>query len=178
MLNSDLVSFVGDHADLDPMTRMVPRVDIQPVRTLVSWADAALVRWVELHADELARSRSIPPYDVAVNDDDRRHAVAGAVRAEMARAQKRSSELVDVLRLSKPTIWGRMKGAYPFTLAELDKVADFLGITTQGILDSAALGESLRDGGPKSIPSRAVSSDGDAWAQPPGSFRRRASQTG
>lgn len=105
-----------------------------------------------------------------MNELELQNAVAGAVRAEMARAQKRPSELVEVLGLSRPTVYGRMSGAYPFTVPELDKVARFIGITAQDILDSAALGESFKDARPVAIrPLPMV----DAWAQPPGSHRRR-----
>ncbi|MEZ0141482.1 helix-turn-helix domain-containing protein [Microbacterium sp. NRRL B-14842] len=107
-----------------------------------------------------------------MGDQTFQSAVAGAVRAELARANKKPSELVDVLGLTRPTIYGRMSGAYPFTTAELEKVAAFIGITAQDIMLSAALAERFGTDrplgvAPLSAPSR------DAWSQPRGSFRRR-----
>jgi hypothetical protein len=103
---------------------------------------------------------------------DFQEAVAGAVRAEMARAKKKPVELAAALGVSRPTATGRLSGAYAFTIPELDKVAAFLGLTTQDIMLSAALTE--RFGAdrtdeitPRTLPKR------DVWAQPPGSFRRR-----
>ncbi len=93
-------------------------------------------------------------------------AVAGAVRAELARANKKPADLLDALGVSRPTVAGRLSGAYPFTIPELDKVAKLLGLTTQDIMLSAALTE--RFGAdradeitPLEPPKR------DAWAQPP-----------
>lgn len=111
---------------------------------------------------------------VPMDERARQHAIAGAVRAEMARAQRRTGELRQVLGFSGPTISGRMSGAYPFKVAELDKIAEHLGITTQGILDSAALGENLRANRLDAIPPLPTPKPRDAWAQPPGSFRRKA----
>lgn len=97
--------------------------------------------------------------------------VAGAVRAELARANKKPADLADVLGLSRPTIYGRISGAYPFTTAELEQVASFIGITAQDIMLSADLpqsfyGQRLSAVGPPSTVRVA------AWAQPPGSSRR------
>lgn len=107
------------------------------------------------------------------SDTRRQHAIAGAVRAEMARARKRIGELQAVLSLSGPTVSGRISGAYPFTIAELDRIATFLDITTQGILDSADLGEEMRKNRLDAVRPLPTSRPVDAWAQPPGSFRRR-----
>lgn len=121
-----------------------------------------------------AHADTIPEYRDGMDSDTRRqHAIAGAVRAEMARARKRIGDLQSVLSLSGPTVSGRMSGAYPFTIGELDKIATFLDITTQGILDSAALGEHLRKNRLDTIPPLPTPRPVDAWAQPPGSFRRR-----
>lgn len=104
-------------------------------------------------------------------------AVAGAVRAELARANKRPADLAAALGVSRPTAAGRLSGAYAFTMPEIDKVAAFLGLTSQDIMLSAALTERFgadRTGEitPLAPPKR------DAWAQPPGSFRRRSSRNG
>ncbi|WP_136044232.1 helix-turn-helix domain-containing protein [Microbacterium sp. K41] len=97
--------------------------------------------------------------------------VAGAVRAELARAKKKPADLADVLGLSRPTIYGRISGAYPFTTAELEQVASFIGITAQDIMLSAALPESF-GGGRLSEVAPLSAGRVEAWAQPPGSSRR------
>lgn len=99
-------------------------------------------------------------------------AIAGAVRAEMARARKKSSDLSVALGLSRVTVGGRLSGAYPFTIPELDKVAEFLGLTTQDIMLSAALterfgAERANEIIPLELPKR------DAWAQPARARARR-----
>lgn len=110
-----------------------------------------------------------------MDEQARQQSIAGAVRAEMARARKRSVELTAVLGLSAPTISGRMTGAYPFKLSELDRIAEYLGITTQGILDSAALGEHLRENRLDAIPGFPPPKPRDIWAQP-ARARRRSSR--
>ncbi|MCK2032634.1 helix-turn-helix domain-containing protein [Microbacterium sp. KSW4-4] len=104
----------------------------------------------------------------AMNFDE---AVAGAVRAELARANKKPIDLVAVLGLSKPTIYGRMSGAYPFTTAELEQVASFIGITAQDIMLSASLSERFGTDHPLGIVPLSAPRP-DAWSQPRGSFRR------
>lgn len=95
-----------------------------------------------------------------------KYAVAGAVRAELARANKKPGDLVEVLGVSRPTVAGRLSGAYSFTIAELDKVADFIGLTAQDIMLSAALTE--RFGSDPSSDIEAIKlPERDAWAQPP-----------
>lgn len=101
-----------------------------------------------------------------MDEQSRQQAIAGAVRAEMARARKRTGDLRQVLTLSGPTISGRVSGAYPFKLNELDKIAEYLCITTQGLLDSAVLGESLRDNRLDAIPAFPLPKPQDLWAQP------------
>lgn len=97
--------------------------------------------------------------------------VAGAVRAELARANKKAVELAEVLGLSRQTIYGRMSGVYPFTTAELEKVAGFIGITAQDIMLSAALPERFGHGRLDDLV--AVSDPRrDAWAQPSRSRQR------
>jgi transcriptional regulator with XRE-family HTH domain len=103
---------------------------------------------------------------------DSQEAVAGAVRAELARGKKRPFELAEALGVSRPTAAGRLSGAYPFTLPELDKVAALLGLTVQDIMLSAALTEQFgSDRTSEVVPLPTPKQD--PWAQPPGSFRRR-----
>lgn len=108
-----------------------------------------------------------------MDEKARQLAIAGAVRAEMARAQRRAGELREVLSLSGPTISGRMSGAYPFKVVELDKIAEHLGITTQGILDSAALGETLHRNRLNDVPALPDPPQLDVWAQPARARARR-----
>lgn len=102
---------------------------------------------------------------------DFQSAVAGAVRAELARANRRPFELANFLGVSRPTVAGRLAGEQSFTVAEVDKVASFLGITAQDIMLSAAL--PARFGGTRAdsvVPLMAP--ERDDWAQPPRSRQR------
>lgn len=101
-------------------------------------------------------------------------AVAGAVRAELARFEKKPNDLCEVLGLSRSTVTGRLSGAYPFTTAEIRKVATFLGITPHDLMLSAALTEKFGADRSEEITPLAAPVR-DAWAQPPGSLRRRRS---
>lgn len=108
---------------------------------------------------------NVPQMDV-----DFQRTVAGAVRAELARANKKPSELAGVLGLSRPTIYGRMSGASPFTTAELEKVAAFIGIDAQDIMLSAALPSRFRVGSAGNL--AALDPMRDVWGQPSRSQRR------
>lgn len=99
-------------------------------------------------------------------------AVAGAVRAELARANKKPADLAAALGVSRPTAAGRLSGAYAFTMPEIDKVAALLGLTAQDIMLSAALSERfgvnrVSDVEPVVPPAQ------DAWAQPARARARR-----
>lgn len=99
--------------------------------------------------------------------------LAAAVRAEIARADKRPRDLVEVLGISRPTVAGRLSGTYPFKLAELDKIARFLDIMVQDIVDSAALGERFKQCRAEPAAPLTEVSPGDTWAQPSRARRRR-----
>ncbi|WP_159576117.1 hypothetical protein [Microbacterium sp. 8M] len=98
--------------------------------------------------------------------------LAAAVRAEMARARKKHTELVPVLGWTDPTVRGRLKGHYEFKPGELEKIAAFLGIGVRNLLESAALGERLEVLRKAQLYSPEPL-ETDIWAQPPGSRRRR-----
>lgn len=102
---------------------------------------------------------------------DFQEAVAGAVRAELARAKKRPYELAEALGVSRVTAGGRISGASPFTLPELDKIASFLGLTTQDIMLSAALTERFGYARSDEITPLAPPKQ-DVWAQPARARRR------
>lgn len=102
--------------------------------------------------------------------------MASAVRAEVARPGRKTSELVEVLGLSRPTVSGRLNGVYPFTVAELDKLVKFLGISPQDLIDSIAI--STRIASVNEQQERTIEDllpPEDSWAQPPRSRRRRRS---
>lgn len=98
-------------------------------------------------------------------------AVAGAVRAELARASRKPAELAEVLGLSRPTIYSRLSGVHPFTTAELEKVAVFIGISAQDLMLSAALPARF---GHSRLDDLDVLADPtlDTWAQPSRSRQR------
>ena len=56
-------------------------------------------------------------------------AVAGNVRAEMARRKRTATDLVNVLHMSRNSVYRRMNGEVPFDLAELQLVAEWLGVS-------------------------------------------------
>ncbi|MBT2484642.1 MULTISPECIES: hypothetical protein [unclassified Microbacterium] len=119
--------------------------------------------------------RSMPP-SVPVFASFSQGAVAAAVRAELARANKHPADLTEVLGVSRPTVAGRLSGAYAFSVAELDRVALFLGIGAFNILESAMLGERFAATETSLEEQKRVFAP-DAWAQPPRALaaqRRRA----
>ena len=99
-------------------------------------------------------------------------AMASAVRAEIARVGRRRYELADVLGLSRPTVAGRLSGAYEFKRAELEKVAAFIGITLRDLIESAEMGE--RFANPTPGPGPEPESARELWAQPARSLNRRS----
>jgi transcriptional regulator with XRE-family HTH domain len=108
---------------------------------------------------------------MAANADTFSTSIAAAVRAEMGRQGKKFKELVAPLGLSYPTVSGRLNGHTPFTAAELDKVARFLGITAYDLIDSAALGGRFSESTKSSEVVR-ITPPQDDWAQPSRSKRR------
>ena len=98
--------------------------------------------------------------------------MAAAVRAELARTGRRPSELREVLGVSRPTIPGRLSGAYAFKPAELEMVDEFLSISVDDIFASAEVSQRRAAAIAKPV-DHASASSSDPWAQPPGSSRRR-----
>lgn len=64
--------------------------------------------------------------------------VAAEIRAEMARQHKLQRELGAALGLSQPQVGKRLRGTIPFDVAELDRVAEFLGVDLSSFLERAA----------------------------------------
>lgn len=54
--------------------------------------------------------------------------VAGEVRAEMARQQINQQRVADALGFSRQALSRRITGEVPFDVAELEKIADLLGV--------------------------------------------------
>lgn len=107
------------------------------------------------------------------NTDTYSPSIVNAVRAEMGRQSKKLNELVKPLGLSWPTVSGRLNGHKPFTLDEIAKIADFLGITVDDIHESARLGGRIADSKTPEVARNTPPQD--AWAQPSRSRSRRAS---
>lgn len=125
----------------------------------------------ELIREELAGIQGVPTAHSLTAST-----IGAAVKAEAARAGKHHSELANVLGVSRPTITGRLSGAYEFKRGELEKIASFLGLTTHNILESAALGQRFAVAETTSEGQESVHPPG-TWAQPPRALaaqRRRA----
>lgn len=100
--------------------------------------------------------------------------ITSAVRAEMGRQGKKFHELTLPLNRSYPTISSRLNGHTPFTLDELEKIAAFLGMTTNDLIESANLGRRIAASSPADEVAR-ITPPHDTWEQPARSKKRRAS---
>lgn len=103
------------------------------------------------------------------NADTFSASIAAAVRAELGRQGRKLNELTAPLGLSWPTVSGRLNGHTPFTSDELDRVAEFLGMSAYDLVDSAALGRRIKASAPEVA---RITPPQDAWAQPARSKRR------
>ncbi|QIK62313.1 hypothetical protein G7068_03160 [Leucobacter viscericola] len=54
--------------------------------------------------------------------------IAGGVRAEMARQRKDANQLMEVLHLSRNSVYRRMNGDVPFNLNEIATVSEWLNV--------------------------------------------------
>ena len=66
--------------------------------------------------------------------------VTGAVRAELARRGLDGLALAAPLGISRNSVYSRLNGTKPFDTDELAKVADFLEVSIDRLIDSARLG--------------------------------------
>lgn len=67
--------------------------------------------------------------------------VAGAVRAEAARAQMTQRELAAVIGVQQPNVSRRLLGKHPFSTDELDKIAAALNVPVERfVVDAPAAG--------------------------------------
>ena len=80
-----------------------------------------------------------------VSTDTYTESIAGAVRAELSRSRKKFIDIAAVIGVSRPTAYRRINGDEPFDVAELEQIADFLGISVQTIFDSAELGRRAKE---------------------------------
>lgn len=64
--------------------------------------------------------------------------VTQAIKAELARADKDGLDLVEPLRLSRNSVYARLRGDKPFTTEEIAHVAEFLQITPEDLIFSSA----------------------------------------
>lgn len=62
-------------------------------------------------------------------------AAAAAVREALRARGIRQHTAADVLGLSQPALSDRLRGRTPFTLADLDRLADHLGVTVAELLE-------------------------------------------
>lgn len=63
---------------------------------------------------------------------------AAAVRAELARKQRRPHQLAKALGWTASTTSRRLNGVYPFTITELVAVADYLEVPLTALLPQDA----------------------------------------
>ena len=64
---------------------------------------------------------------------------AANVRAEIARRRIRQSDVARALRVSQPAVSQRLNGHVPFTLADLEALAELLGIDVAELLQPRSL---------------------------------------
>lgn len=60
--------------------------------------------------------------------------VAAEVRAELARQSISRTEAAQRLGMSRTALWSKLRGDYPFKLAELQEVAEMLGVSVTRFL--------------------------------------------
>ena len=79
--------------------------------------------------------------------------IIGAVKAELARRNLSGSDLIEPLSIGKNTLYARLKGERPFETEELAKIADFLGIDVETLIDSARFGIGVHAQAPEAVAS-------------------------
>jgi hypothetical protein len=65
--------------------------------------------------------------------------VARAVKAELARRDFDGVALTEPLGINRNAVYARLRYEQPFDLNQIEKIADFLGIELETLLDSAAI---------------------------------------
>jgi transcriptional regulator with XRE-family HTH domain len=64
--------------------------------------------------------------------------VAAEVRAELSRQNVSTATAAAALGISRQALWSRMRGYTPFTIADLESLADLLGVPAARFLERAA----------------------------------------
>jgi hypothetical protein len=80
---------------------------------------------------------------VAPTDTGYTNSIAAAVRAELSRQQRKFVDIAAVLHVSRATAYRRIWAQEPFDVAELEKIAGFLGISVDDIFESAEFGRRI-----------------------------------
>ncbi|MCC2031799.1 hypothetical protein [Microbacterium allomyrinae] len=65
--------------------------------------------------------------------------VTGAIKAELARRDIDGVALVDVLELSRNSVYARLRGERPFDTDEIAAASEFLGMSILDLLASASI---------------------------------------
>lgn len=66
------------------------------------------------------------------------HSVASEIRAEMARQRIKQRQLSEVLGVSQAQVSARLQGKVPIDVAELEKIAKFLGVPVTNLISVRA----------------------------------------
>lgn len=69
-------------------------------------------------------------------------AVAAEVRAELARHEISRSAAAERLGISRTLLWNRLRGDSPFTVAELETLAEMVGVPVAQFLSRPAVATS------------------------------------
>jgi transcriptional regulator with XRE-family HTH domain len=70
--------------------------------------------------------------------DDATAGIAGRIRAEMARQDRRHRELGELLGVAQPSATRRLRGTTPFRADELVRVARWLDVPVSELIQDAA----------------------------------------
>lgn len=63
---------------------------------------------------------------------------AEAVRVELARHRVKFTDVAEVIGCGRTTLWRRLNGEYPFDVAELSAIAEYLGVPVSTFVAEAA----------------------------------------
>ncbi|MDT3331383.1 hypothetical protein Q9S78_11960 [Microbacterium sp. KSW-18] len=97
--------------------------------------------------------------------------IAASVRAELARGGHAKVELIEVLGISAPTLYGKVNGKYAFSLDELAAAAAFLNTTSLELMEAAVRYDAKRGAAEGVLDPRAAWHI-DPWEQPARARRR------
>lgn len=72
--------------------------------------------------------------------------VAAEVRAELARANISRTDAAAKVGISRTLLWSRLRAESPFTVAELEALAELIGIPVTKFLPDAAVASPIQGG--------------------------------